>query len=126
MIGCLRQPATRAIYLGVGPKQRFVDFIVRTQAIPATEDEIYLPTTGQGWLAAFLIDEAGIPLLKSYVAATAIDAMRWVCEIMLRRYVTTLSEIQGFAFLPSHRRKLEAPPLRHASATFHHLGLLLT
>lgn len=59
-----------AVYLGVGPKERFIKFILDTHSILPTDDEIYRPTTGQGWLAAFLVDSDGVPLPKSYVAAS--------------------------------------------------------
>jgi hypothetical protein len=49
-----------AVYLGVGPKQRFVEFILRTHAMAPTDDELYRPAAGEGWLAAFLIDAAGV------------------------------------------------------------------
>jgi predicted nucleic acid-binding Zn-ribbon protein len=67
-----RMPASyaHAVYLGVGPRQRFVEFILRTHSIAPTEDEQYRPATGQGWLAAFLVNAAGVPLPKSYVAAS--------------------------------------------------------
>jgi len=59
-----------AVYLGVGPKQRFVEFILRTHSIAPTDDEIYRPASGQGWLAAFIVGERGVPLPKSYTAAS--------------------------------------------------------
>ncbi|KAG0188739.1 hypothetical protein DFQ28_004392 [Apophysomyces sp. BC1034] len=59
-----------AIYLGVGPKQRFVEFILHTHALAPTAEEIHRPATGEGWLAAFLVDEDGVPLPNSYVAAS--------------------------------------------------------
>ena len=59
-----------AVYLGVGPKQRFVEFILRTNALEQTPDETYRPATGEGWLAAFIVDAAGVPLPKTYLSAS--------------------------------------------------------
>ncbi len=66
-----RPPASyaHAIYLGVGPKQRFVDFILRSNGIQATADEVFRPASGQGWLAAFIVNADGVPLPRTYLAA---------------------------------------------------------
>lgn len=67
-----RLPASyaHAIYLGVGAKERFVKFILRTHGIAPTDDELYRPATGRGWLAAFIANAAGVPLARTYVAAS--------------------------------------------------------
>lgn len=78
-----------AVYLGVGPKQRFVEFVLRTHAISATDDEIYRPATGQGWLAAFIVSEQGVPLPKSYVPAS------FAVGSSLLRETRSLDEVSG-------------------------------
>lgn len=67
-----RMPASYAhvVYLGVGPKQRFLEFILRTHAITPTADEIYRPATGYGWLAGVIVNGGGNPLPRTYVAAS--------------------------------------------------------
>ena len=67
-----KMPASyaHAVYLGVGPKQRMVEHILRGRSLEATDDELYRPATGDGWLAAFLVDGDGVPLKKTYVAAS--------------------------------------------------------
>ena len=67
-----KMPASyaHAVYLGVGPKQRMVEHILRGRELEATDDELYRPATGDGWLAAFLVDGDGVPLKKTYVAAS--------------------------------------------------------
>lgn len=58
-----------AVYVGVAPRQRFVDWILRLHEIAPNEDELHRPATGEGWLAAFLADVDGVPIAKTYVAA---------------------------------------------------------
>jgi hypothetical protein len=66
------QPAgfAHAVYVGVAPKQSVVDFILHTHDIAASADEQYRPATGDGWLAAFLVGPNGMPLKKTYTAAS--------------------------------------------------------
>ena len=67
-----RMPASyaHAVYLGVGSKQRMVEHLLRGRALDSTDDELYRPATGDGWLAAFLVDGDGVPMKKTYVAAS--------------------------------------------------------
>lgn len=59
-----------AVYVGVAPRQRFVDWILHLHDIAPNEDELHRPATGEGWLAAFLVDVHGVPITKTYVAAS--------------------------------------------------------
>lgn len=67
-----REPASyaHAVYLGVGPKQRFMECVLRVHGVTATDDELYRPAPGDGWMAAFLVGADGTALDKTYAAAS--------------------------------------------------------
>ncbi|WP_089430016.1 DEAD/DEAH box helicase [Burkholderia sp. HI2500] len=59
-----------AVYLGVGSKHPFVESILSTLNLAFEEHELVQPISGNGWMAAFMVGGSGMPLSRTYTAAS--------------------------------------------------------